>query len=309
MKRLPFDKEQLTGIINKYPTPFHIYDEEGILKNLKRLQAAFSWNPGFKEYFAVKAEPNPIILKLLYEAGCGMDCSSLTELMLCKALGITGADIMFSSNNTPAEEFILARNLNATINLDDITHIDYLKKHGGIPQTISCRFNPGGEFRLGNSIMGNPGDSKYGFTRKQLTEGFLELIKLGVKHFGLHAFLASNILEPDYYSTLAAILFKTAVELSEETGANISFVNLSGGIGIPYRPEEKPVEIERIGEAVEAKYRELVEPAGLELELYSELGRYITGPYGYLVTRAIHKKDTHKHYIGVDACAVNLLRP
>ncbi len=309
MKRLPFDREQLTSIINKYPTPFHIYDEEGILKNLKRLQAAFSWNPGFKEYFAVKAEPNPIILKLLYEAGCGMDCSSLTELMLCKALGITGADIMFSSNNTPAEEFILARNLNATINLDDITHIDYLKKHGGIPQTISCRFNPGGEFRLGNSIMGNPGDSKYGFTRKQLTEGFLELIKLGVKHFGLHAFLASNILEPDYYSTLAAILFKTAVELSEETGANISFVNLSGGIGIPYRPEEKPVEIERIGEAVEAKYRELVEPAGLELELYSELGRYITGPYGYLVTRAIHKKDTHKHYIGVDACAVNLLRP
>ncbi len=309
MKKLPFDKDQLKSIITKYPTPFHIYDEAGILANLKRLQDAFSWNPGFKEYFAVKAEPNPAILKLLHEAGCGMDCSSLTELMLCKALGITGADIMFSSNNTPAEEFLLARNLNATINLDDITHIDFLFKHGGIPETISCRYNPGGEFRLGNSIMGNPGDAKYGFTREQLTEGFSKLIKLGVKNFGLHAFLASNITEQDYYSTLAAMLFKTAVELSEETGANISFVNLSGGIGIPYRPHEKQVDIERIGQAVEAKYRELVEPAGLKFELYTELGRYITGPYGYLATTAIHKKDTHKHYIGVDACAVNLLRP
>lgn len=309
MKTLPFDKAQLQAIVQTYPTPFHIYDEAAMLKNLKRLQNAFSWNPGFREYFAVKAEPNPVILKLLHAAGCGMDTSSLTELMLCEALGIEGEQIMFSSNDTPPEEFELARKLNAIINLDDITHIDFLRKNGGIPETICCRYNPGGEFRAGNAIMGNPGEAKYGFTREQLTEGFVCLKTLGAKRFGLHAFLASNTTDSTYYPALARVLFETAVELKKQTGAEITFINLSGGIGIPYLPDAKPADIEWIGREVQKVYDEIIVPAGMAVSLYTELGRYITGPYGYLVTTAVHRKDTHKQYIGLDACAANLMRP
>ncbi len=309
MKTLPFDKAQLQAIVHTYPTPFHIYDEAAMLKNLKRLQNAFSWNPGFREYFAVKAEPNPVILKLLHAAGCGMDTSSLTELMLCEALGIEGEQIMFSSNDTPPEEFELARKLNAIINLDDITHIDFLRKNGGIPETICCRYNPGGEFRAGNAIMGNPGEAKYGFTREQLTDGFMRLKTLGAKRFGLHAFLASNTTDSTYYPALARVLFETAVELRNQTGAEITFINLSGGIGIPYLPDAKPADIEWIGREVQKVYDEVIVPAGMSVSLYTELGRYITGPYGYLVTMAVHRKDTHKQYIGLDACAANLMRP
>ncbi len=309
MRTLPYTKDILEGIAKEYPTPFHIYDEKGIRENVRRLYEAFSWNPGFREYFAVKALPNPAILQLLHEEGCGADCSSLTELMISEALGLSGTDIMFSSNDTPAEEFRFARRLNALVNLDDITHIDFLARNGGIPETVCCRFNPGGAFMLGNTIMGNPGDAKYGFTREQLTEGVKRLMALGAKHFGLHAFLASNTTDDDYYPTLARKLFKTAVELRDETGADVRFVNLSGGIGIPYRPYEKETDIAYIGAEVERIYNEVVRPADMELSLFTELGRYITGPYGCLVTRAIHQKNTYKKYIGVDACACNLMRP
>lgn len=309
MRPLPFNKEQLEAIVAKYPTPFHIYDEKGIVENLKRLQSAFAWNEGFREYFAVKALPNPVIMQILHQNGCGMDCSSLTELMLCRAVGITGHDIMFSSNETPAEEFRLATDMQVLINLDDITMIPFLAENGGIPDTVCCRFNPGGEFMLGNTIMGNPGEAKYGFTRQQLSEGFRQLVDMGVKNFGLHAFLASNTTDDDYYPTLARKLFHTAVELHEETGANMTFINLSGGIGIPYRPYEKETDINYIGAGVEQEYRQIIEPAGMKVSLYTELGRYITGPFGCLVTTAIHQKNTHKKYIGLDACACNLMRP
>ena len=309
MRNLPFTKDQLETIVSKYPTPFHIYDESGIRANVKRLQESFSWNEGFREYFAVKALPNPIIMKLLHESGCGMDCSSLTELMLSRAVGITGHDIMFSSNDTPANEFQLASEMGVLINLDDITHIDFLAKNGGIPKTVCLRFNPGGEFLLGNTIMGNPGEAKYGMTRDQLSEAVKKLIVLGAEEFGLHAFLVSNTTDDDYYPALAKKLFKTAVELHEETGANFTFVNLSGGIGIPYRPYEKETDIRYIGEEVKHQYDRIVTPSGLKIRIFTELGRYITGPFGYLVTRAIHKKETHKKYVGVDACACNLMRP
>ena len=309
MRPLPFTKEQMERITKEYPTPFHIYDEKGIRENVRRLQRAFAWNRGFCEYFAVKALPNPVIMKILHEEGCGMDCSSLTELMLSGAVGITGHDIMFSSNDTPAEEFELASEMGVLINLDDITHIDFLKEHGGIPKTISCRFNPGGEFMLGNTIMGNPGDAKYGFTREQLIEGFKKLKAYGAEIFGLHAFLASNTTDENYYPTLARRLFQMAVELRDLTGADVRFINLSGGIGIPYRPTDREADIAYIGSEVERVYNEIVRPAGMELSIYTELGRYITGPYGYLVTHAIHEKNTHKHYIGLDACACNLMRP
>ena len=309
MRNLPFTKDALEAIVSKYPTPFHIYDEAGIRANVKRLQEAFAWNEGFREYFAVKALPNPIIMKLLFESGCGMDCSSLTELMLSRAIGVTGHDIMFSSNDTPANEFQLASELGVLINLDDITHIDFLAANGGIPKTVCLRFNPGGEFLLGNTIMGNPGEAKYGMTREQLSEAVKKLLALGVVEFGLHAFLVSNTTDDDYYPALAKKLFKTAVELNEETGANFTFVNLSGGIGIPYRPYEKETDIRYIGEEVKHQYDRIVTPSRLKLRIFTELGRYITGPFGYLVTRAIHKKETHKKYIGVDACACNLMRP
>ncbi|MEN6339551.1 MAG: diaminopimelate decarboxylase [Clostridiaceae bacterium] len=309
MRSLPFNKEELEAVVQKYPTPFHIYDEAGIRSNVLRLQEAFAWNAGFREYFAVKALPNPMIMKLLHSIGCGMDCSSMTELLLSRAVGITGTDIMFSSNDTPAEEFRLAREMEVLINLDDITHIPFLAENGGIPKTISCRFNPGGEFMLGNTIMGNPGEAKYGFTRAQLSEGFRQLKSAGAERFGLHAFLASNTTDDDYYPALARKLFKTAVELYEETGAVVSMINLSGGIGIPYRPYEKETDIRYVGEEVEREYDRIVKPSGLTISIFTELGRYITGPFGYLVTRAIHKKETYKKYIGVDACACNLMRP
>lgn len=309
MRRLPFNKEQLEAIAAKYPTPFHIYDEAAIRENVRQLQKAFDWNDGFKEYFAVKALPNPSVMKILHEEGCGMDCSSYTELLLSKAIGITGHDIMFSSNDTPAKEFQLANEMSVLINLDDITHIPFLAENGGIPKTICCRFNPGGEFLLGNTIMGNPGEAKYGMTRAQLSASFQTLMEAGAKEFGLHAFLVSNTTDDDYYPTLARKLFKTAVELHEETGANITFINLSGGIGIPYRPCDKETDIQYIGDEVRRAYEEIVEPAGMKIRIFTELGRYITGPYGYLVTRAIHRKDTYKKYVGVDACACNLMRP
>lgn len=309
MKRLPFDKAGIERICREYPTPFHIYDARGIRANVRRLRRAFAWNPGFREYFAVKALPNPAVMQLLYEEGCGMDCSSLTELMLSRAVGITGRDIMFSSNDTPPEEFELARELDAIINLDDITHIEFLHRHGGIPRTISCRYNPGGAFKLGNMIMGQPSEAKYGFTRAQLTDGFRQLLALGAEHFGLHAFLASNTTDAGYYPALARRLFRLAVELRDETGADVRFVNLSGGIGIPYRPDEPEADIETIGREVARAYDEIVRPAGMEIAVYTELGRYITGPYGFLVTHAIHEKEIYKHYIGLDACACNLMRP
>ena len=309
MRNLPFTKDALEAIVEQFPTPFHIYDEAGIRANVKRLQESFSWNEGFREYFAVKALPNPMIMKLLYESGCGMDCSSMTELLLSRAIGVTGHDVMFSSNDTPASEFQLASEMGVLINLDDITHIDFLAENGGIPKTVCLRFNPGGEFLLGNTIMGNPGEAKYGMTREQLSVGVKKLMALGATEFGLHAFLVSNTTDDDYYPALAKKLFKTAVELNEETGANFTFVNLSGGIGIPYRPYEKETDIRYIGEEVKHQYDRIVTPSGLKIRIFTELGRYITGPFGYLVTRAIHKKETHKKYIGVDACAVNLMRP
>lgn len=309
MKTLPFDEKQLREIVAKYPTPFHVYDEKGILDNLKEFQQAFSWNEGFCEYFAVKATPNPMLMKLLAGQGCGMDCSSYTELMLTNAIGLRGEKIMFSSNATPAEEYRLARSLDAIINLDDITHIDFLEKNGGIPEIICCRFNPGGEFMLGNTIMGNPGEAKYGMTRDQLTEAFRILMQKGAKRFGLHAFLASNTTDSAYYPGLARLLFQVARTLHEQLGAQIEFVNLSGGIGIPYRPEQNKADILSIGENVHKAYEEVLEGSDMKLKIFTELGRYITGPYGYLVTTAIHRKDIYKHYIGLDACAANLMRP
>lgn len=311
MKKIPFvTKEQIEKIAETYPTPFYIYDEKGIRENARKLKQAFSWNKGFREYFAVKATPNPQILKILQEEGCGTDCSSLTELMISDKCGFKNNDIMFSSNDTPAEEFKLAKELNATINLDDITHIDFLREVAGIPKRISCRYNPGGTFSLGTDIMDNPGDSKYGLTRKQMTEAFLKLKSLGVEEFGMHSFLASNTVSNEYYPTLAKILFKVAVELKQETGVHIGFINLSGGVGIPYTPDKEPNDILVIGEGVRKAYEEILVPAGMgDVEIYTELGRFMLGPYGLLVTKAIHEKHIYKEYIGVDASAVNLMRP
>ncbi len=310
MKKPFVTLEKLQKIVEQYPTPFHLYDEKGIRENARSLKKAFAWNKGFQEYFAVKATPNPFILKILQEEGCGVDCSSLTELMLSDACGFHGRDIMFSSNVTPDEDFLLARKLNAIINLDDITHIDVLEKLVGIPETICCRFNPGGIFQISNSIMDNPGEAKYGFTREQLTEGFQRLIKLGAKNFGIHAFLASNTTGNEYYPELARILFKTAVELTRDTGAHISFINLSGGVGIPYRPDQKPADILKIGEGVKKAFEEVLAPAGMgDISIFTELGRFMLAPYGCLVATAKREKHTHKDYIGLDACAVNLMRP
>ena len=312
MNKIPFvTKEQLDKIAETYPTPFHLYDEKGIRENVKALKEAFSWNPGYKEYFAVKATPNPFLIQILQEYGCGCDCSSYTELMLSDAIGARGADIMFSSNDTPAEEFELADRLGAIINLDDITHIEFLEKTiGHIPETISRRYNPGGLFKISNDIMDNPGDSKYGMTTEQIGEAFRILKEKGAKEFGIHAFLASNTVTNDYYPMLARVLFEQAVRLQKATGVHIKFINLSGGIGIPYTPDQEPNDIRKIGEGVRRVYEEVLVPAGMDdVEIYTELGRYMMGPYGCLVTKAIHEKHTHKEYIGVDACAVNLMRP
>lgn len=304
-------RELIDRIVKDYPTPFHIYDEKGIRENAKALKEAFSWNEGYKEFFAVKATPNPFVISLLKEYGCGCDCSSYTELMLADAVGMKGEDIMFSSNETPAEEYILAEKLGAVINLDDITHIDFLEKTlGYLPKTLSCRFNPGGYFSMGTDIMDNPGDAKYGFTREQMFDGFRILKAKGVEHFGIHAFLASNTVTNAYYPTLARQLFELAVELGRETEAHIAFVNLSGGIGIPYHPDQEPNDIRMIGEGVRQAYEEILIPAGMgDVAIYTELGRYMLGPYGHLVTQVIHQKHTHKEYVGVDACAANLMRP
>ena len=312
MEKIPFvTKEKVEEIVKTIPTPFHIYDEKGIRENAQKLKDAFAWNKGFKEFFAVKATPNPFLIDILREYGCGCDCSSLTELMLSHAMGVKGGDIMFSSNDTPAEEFAYANEIGATINLDDITHIDFLEKTiGKIPETISCRYNPGGYFKISNSIMDNPGDAKYGMTTEQLFEAFKILKAKGAKHFGIHAFLASNTVTNEYYPTLAKTLFEVAVKLEKETGADIKFINLSGGIGIPYKPDQEPNDIAAIGEGVRKVYEEVLVPAGMgDVALYTELGRFMLAPYGHLITKAIHEKHTHKEYIGVDACAVNLMRP
>jgi len=302
--------EVFTRAAQQFPTPFFLYDEQGIRQAAHGLQEAFSWNPRFKEFFAVKAQPNPHILKLLLDEGCGLDCSSMTELMMAERLGVRGADLMFSANAMPPEEFAYARKLGATINLDDISDIETLRQHGGIPDTICMRYNPGGLFGDGNAIMGSPKDSKFGWMREQLSEGLLRLKELGVKRFGLHAFLASNMLGEVYYPLLAKLLFETGKELTDETGLPLDFINLSGGIGIPYKPEDKAADIALIGQRVQEDYEESFGDSELSnVAVNTELGRYITGPYGWLVTRAMHEKRIHKHYIGVDACAVNLIRP
>ncbi len=312
MNKTPFiTKEQAQEISKTYPTPFHLYDEKGIRENAKAVKEAFAWNPGFKEYFAVKATPNPYLIDILREYGCGCDCSSLTELMLSEAMGVSGSDIMFSSNDTPAEEYAYAAKLGAIINLDDITHIDFVEKIlGKLPETMSCRYNPGGVFKMSNGIMDNPGDAKYGFTTEQMFEGYRILKEKGVKNFGMHAFLASNTVTNEYYPILAKEMFELAVRLEKETGADIKFINLSGGVGIPYRPDQEPNDIRVIGDGVRKVYEEVLVPAGMgDVAIYTEMGRFMMGPYGQLVTQAIHEKHTHKEYIGVDACAVNLMRP
>lgn len=312
MNKVPFvTKEQVEEIVKTYPTPFHIYDEKGIRENAQKLKQAFSWNKGYKEFFAVKATPNPFLIDILRDYGCGCDCSSLTELMLSEAMGVKGEDIMFSSNDTPAEEFAYAAKLGATINLDDITHIVFLEEiMGKLPETMSCRYNPGGVFKISNGIMDNPGDAKYGFTTEQMFEGFRILKEKGVKHFGIHAFLASNTVTNEYYPVLAKEMFELAVRLKEETGADIRFINLSGGIGVPYLPDQEGNDILAIGDGVRKMYEEVLVPAGMgDVAIYTELGRFMMAPYGHLVTQAIHEKHTHKEYIGCDACAVNLMRP
>ena len=309
--KTPFvTKAQVDEMIKKYPTPFHLYDEKGIRENARKLYQAFSWNKGFKEFFAVKATPNPTILRILKEEGCGTACSSLTALMMSDKLGFTGDEIMFSSNDTPAEEFVLAKKLGATINLDDFTHIDFLEKTAGIPEKICCRYNPGGTFSISTTIMDNPGDAKYGMTKDQIIEAYRILKGKGVKRFGMHAFLASNTVTNDYYPVLARTLFEVAVEIKEKTGVKLDFINLSGGVGVPYTPDKEPNDILAIGEGVRKVYEEILVPAGMgDVALYTELGRFMLAPYGHLITTAIHEKHTHKEYIGVDACAVNLMRP
>lgn len=312
MEKKPFvTKGQLEEMIGQYPTPFHLYDEKGIRENAARLRQAFSWNKGYREYFAVKATPNPYIIKILKECGCGTDCSSATELMLSDAVGLSGREIMFSSNDTPEGEFKLADQLGGIINLDDITHISCVERElGHIPEVISCRYNPGGLFKISNSIMDNPGDAKYGMTTEQMFEAFKILKEKGAKEFGIHAFLASNTVTNEYYPLLAKVLFEMAVKLKEETGVHIGFINLSGGIGIAYRPDQEDNDIAVIGEGVRKVYEEVLVPAGMgDVAIYTELGRFMLGPYGCLVTKVIHEKHTHKEYVGVDACAVNLMRP
>ena len=316
MKKPFVTLEQLQTITQQYPTPFHLYDEKGIRDTARALYKAFSWNPGYREFFAVKATPNPQILKILKEEGCGTDCSSLTELMMSDRCGFAGDEIMFSSNDTPAEEFALAAKLGATINLDDISHIDFLKDTiGYIPKKISCRYNPGGTFTLGESeegfqVMDNPGQAKYGMTRPQMTQAFRRLKELGAEEFGIHAFLASNTLSNEYYPALAAILFQMAVELKNETGCHITFINLSGGVGVPYLPEQPANDIAVIGEGVRRAYEDILVPAGMgDVSLCTELGRFMLAPNGHLITRVLHEKQTYKDYIGVDACAANLMRP
>lgn len=308
-KKLPFSKEQIEKVIEQYPTPFHIYDEKAIRANARELIKAFSWAPKFKEFFAVKALPNPSIMKILSEEGFGADCSSMAELMLSERVGITGEDIMFTSNETPASEFQKASQLGAIINLDDITHVEFLEKSAGMPELICFRYNPG-PLKDGNDIIGKPEEAKYGLTRQQMIEAYKMAQAKGAKRFGLHTMVASNELNLDYFSETAHILFEFAVEIYNETGIKLEFVNLGGGIGIPYRPNQTAIDLTALGQKVKAMYDKIIVPAGLDpLGIYMESGRMITGPYGYLVTKAIHKKEIYKNYIGLDACMANLMRP
>lgn len=311
MKTAFVSLEQVQEMAKTYPTPFYLYDEKGIRENARRLREAFAWNEGFQEYFAVKATPNPSILRILQAEGCGVDCSSMTELMMADACGFSGHDIMFSSNDTPPEEFAFAQKLGGIINLDDFTHIDILERTlGYIPETISCRYNPGGVFQISNTIMDSPQDAKYGMTTEQILEAYRVLKAKGAKHFGMHAFLASNTVTNEYYPTLARTLFALAVRIQKECGVTLDFINLSGGVGVAYRPEQTPNDILAIGRGVKAVYDEVLVPNGMgKVKLFTELGRFMLAPYGALVTKAINRKDTYKHYIGVDACAVNLMRP
>ncbi len=312
MKKIPFvTLEQAAEIKKTYPTPFHIYDEKGIRDNARAVREAFSWNKGFREYFAVKATPNPYIMDIFRDYDFGFDCSSKTELLLADAVGASGEHIMFSSNETPAEEYALAAKLGAIINLDDFTHIEFVEKIlGGFPETMCCRFNPGGFFTLSNGIMDNPGDSKYGMTKEQLAEAYRILRDKGVKHFGMHAFLASNTVTNEYYPRLAGQLFTLAADIKKELGIHFSFINLSGGVGIPYTPDAEPNDIYAIGRGVQEEYERILVPAGMgDVAIYTEMGRFMLAPYGGLVTTAIHEKHIYKEYIGVDACAANLMRP
>lgn len=309
MKQLPFTRQQLEEITKQFPTPFHIYDEAGIIKCVRDLYDAFSWNRGFKEYFAVKALPNPYILSVLKSLGCGADCASAPELTLARASGITGDGIMFSSNDTPADEYKYAAEVGAIINLDDISHISLLEQLDAMPERVCCRYNPGNAFSMTNDIMGHLADSKFGMTKPQLFDAMAILKSRGVKHFGIHAMLVSSAMETEYYPRLARSLFELAVEVKNKTGVEVDFLNLSGGLGIPYYPDQEPINISLIGRLVREEYDRIIAPTGMEVAIFTELGRYITGPYGYLVSRVLHKKQIYKNYIGLDASAANLMRP
>lgn len=309
MTKTPFvSKEVLEIITEQFPTPFHLYDEKGIREKARALNAAFAWNKGFKEYFAVKATPTPAILKILQEEGCGVDCATDVEVLMSEKLGFK--DIMFTSNDTQAQEFVYARKVGATINLDAYEHIEFLKNVAGIPETVCLRYNPGGVFSLGTDIMDHPEESKFGMTKEQLMKGYKELKELGVKEFGIHAFLASNTVTNDYYPVLARQLFELALEIREETGVTLDFINLSGGIGVNYRPEQEPNDIAVIGEGVRKVYEEILTPVGMgHVKIYTELGRFMLAPHGHLITKVLHRKETYRTYIGVDASAANLMRP
>ncbi len=308
-KKLPFDKEKLEQITEKHPTPFHIYDEKGMLDYAKKFTDAFSWNEGFKEYYAIKAAPNPFLMKLLRKQGFGIDCSSMAELLLAEKLGMRGEEIMFTSNDTPAYEFQKAKELGAIINLDDIKHIEYLEKHAGLPELISFRYNPG-TLKGGNIIIGNPEDSKYGFTREQLFEGYKILKEKGVKRFGIHTMVASNELDADYFIETAEIIFDVIVDIAKELDIRFEFANLGGGIGIPYKSEHKPVDLDRVSAGIKDLYEKLIVGNGLDpLKIFFESGRAITGPFGFLVSRVLHIKETYKKYAGLDSCMANLMRP
>ena len=311
MKKTPFlTLEKAKEITARIPTPFHLYDEAGIRANARALKEAFSWNKGFKEYFAVKATPNPYILKLLHEEGCGCDCATYTELVLAEAVGITGRDVMFSSNVTPEKDMRKAREMGAYINLDDATYVDFLANLGPVPETVCLRYNPGGSFSLGNTIMDMPRDAKYGMTEDQMAGAINRLQKLGTKHFGIHAFLASNTTTNEYYPELAAQLFRLAVRLRNATGAHIAFINLSGGIGVDYRPEQPKCDIRVIGEGVRQRYEQILKPQGMDdIAIYTELGRFMLAPYGHLIATVLHQKHIYREYVGLDACAADLMRP
>jgi diaminopimelate decarboxylase len=308
-KLLPFTKNKIEEIIRKYPTPFHIYDEKAIRENARNFKNVFAWNEGFKEFYAVKAAPNPYLMKILHNEGFGADCSSFAELIMAQKTGITGEEIMFSSNDTPAPEFLLAKQLQAIINLDDISHISYLEQYAGLPSLICFRYNPG-PLKKGNVIIGHPEEAKYGFTREQLFEGYKICKEKGIKRFGIHTMVASNELDANYFVETAEILFQLIAEISQNLKINFEFVNIGGGVGIPYRPEQNSIDLEAMSSGIKKKYEQIIIANGLApIKLFTECGRYITGPYGYLVSRVLHIKNTYKKFAGLDACMANLMRP